>query len=165
MAEYKPVRLTVNDPNGVDFQNFQSTDTIPVANIPSLTLSKLSQSGATNDQVPKWNGSAWTPANQLPYKSYVALLTQTGEDAPVATVVYNTLSGTPTWDYQTEGAYRINLTGEFTSGKTMAFVSGANLSGLGYTFTIQYLSADTIRILSNSDSWMTNTAFEIRVYP
>lgn len=105
------------------------------------------------------------PANQLPYKSYVALLTQTGEDAPVTTVVYNTLSGTPTWDYQVEGAYRINLTGEFTVNKTVAFISGANASGVGYTFTIQYLSVDTIRILSNSDNWLTNTAIEIRVYP
>lgn len=31
----------------------------------------------------------------LPYKVYTALLTQTGTDAPVATVLENTLGGTP----------------------------------------------------------------------
>lgn len=103
--------------------------------------------------------------NARPYKVYTALLTQVGGLEPTATILENTLSGTPTWDYQTEGIYRVNLTGEFTTGKTIAFIGGANSAGIGYTFTIQYLSEDTIRILSNSDSWMTNTAFEIRVYP
>ena len=125
----------------------------------------IAQNGATTGQVLQWDGSAWTPASQLPYKSYVALLTQTVGDAPVATVVYNTLSGTPTWDYQENGDYRVNLTGEFTTGKTIAFIGGSNYSIIGYTFTVQYLSEDTIRILSIGDSLMTDTAFEIRVYP
>ena len=35
----------------------------------------------------------------IPYKVYTALLTQTGTNAPVATVLENTLGGTPVWSY------------------------------------------------------------------
>lgn len=52
-------------------------------------------------------------------KVYKALLTQSGTNAPVATVLVNTLSGTPVWTRSSEGAYIATLTGEFTSGKTI----------------------------------------------
>lgn len=35
-----------------------------ISNTAGITLSKLGQSGATTNQVPVWNGSAWAPANQ-----------------------------------------------------------------------------------------------------
>jgi hypothetical protein len=46
-------------------------------------------------------------------KVYKALLTQTGTDAPVATVLENTLSGTPVWSYDGVGLYYLTLSGEF----------------------------------------------------
>lgn len=39
------------------------------------------------------------------YKVYTALLTQTGTNAPVATVLENTLGVTPTWLYGVAGSY------------------------------------------------------------
>lgn len=55
-------------------------------------------------------------------KVYKALLTQTGTSAPVATVLVNTLSGVPTLLYDGVGNYRVQLTGEFTVGKTFMLI-------------------------------------------
>jgi len=48
-------------------------------------------------------------------KEYVALLTQTGTDAPVATVLKNTLGGTIVWTYSNFGRYIGTLAGAFTA--------------------------------------------------
>jgi len=51
------------------------------------------------------------------YKEYVALITQTGTDAPVATEVINTI-GSITWSRQDVGYYKATSSTLFTSGKT-----------------------------------------------
>ena len=43
-----------------------------------------------------------------PYKVYTALLTQSGTNAPVATVLENTLGVTPTYGYDSTGTFIIN---------------------------------------------------------
>lgn len=60
-------------------------------------------------------------------KIYKALLSQSGTNAPVATVLVNTLSGTPVWSYDSVGTYRLTLAGEFTEFKT--FISNTSSSG------------------------------------
>ena len=50
-------------------------------------------------------------------KVYKALLTQTGTNAPVATVLVNTLSGTPVWSRNSIGTYRLTLANEFPDQK------------------------------------------------
>lgn len=57
------------------------------------------------------------------YTEYVALLTQTGTDAPVATVLSNTLGGTVVWSRQSAGTYRATLAGAFPSLKTVCFIT------------------------------------------
>ena len=52
-------------------------------------------------------------------KIYVALLTQTGTDAPVATVLQNTLGGTLVWTYSDIGSYIGTLLGAFTENKSI----------------------------------------------
>lgn len=54
-----------------------------------------------------------------PCKRYVALLNQSGTDAPVATVLENGLSGTVVWEYVATGRYTATLSGAFPSGKTI----------------------------------------------
>jgi hypothetical protein len=54
-----------------------------------------------------------TPASALPYKVYTALLTQTGTDAPVATVLENSLGGTLVWTRNSDGEYTATLIGAF----------------------------------------------------
>ena len=51
-------------------------------------------------------------------KMYTALLTQSGTDAPVATVLQNTLGGTVEWGRTGEGVYKATLEGAFTENKT-----------------------------------------------
>jgi len=54
-------------------------------------------------------------------KVYVALLTQTGTNAPVATVLKNTLGGTVVWTYDSVGQYHGTLASAFTLNKTVVF--------------------------------------------
>ena len=51
-------------------------------------------------------------------KVYVALLSQSGTDVPVATVLKNTLGGEVVWDYAGVGNYSGTLEDAFTSNKT-----------------------------------------------
>lgn len=65
----------------------------------------------------------------LNYKVYVALLTQSGTNAPVATILQNTI-GNIVWSRTSAGSYGATLTGAFTSGKTMV-IPPANSSSYG----------------------------------
>ena len=53
-----------------------------------------------------------------PYKVYTALLTQTGTNTPVATVLENTLGGEVVWSRTRVGAYKATLFGVFTATKS-----------------------------------------------
>lgn len=105
-----------------------------------------------------------------PYEKYVALLTQTGTDAPVATVLENTLGGTVVWTYASQGEYRATLAGAFTTSKTFIIYGELNS---GYRITAQANSVNMIRVLtydpttpfSGSDGRLSETPIEIRVYP
>lgn len=112
-----------------------------------------------------------------PYKVYTALLTQTGTDAPVATVLENTLGGTPVWSYSAVGDYTLTATGLLTSAKTTLTLNGANqFDGVGLTSTsfiyglpntIQFVSLDSA---GAAVEWGNHPitgvlSIEIRVYP
>lgn len=60
---------------------------------------------------------------ERPYKVYTALLTQSGTDAPVATVLENTL-GDIVWNYENVGQYRATLSDAFTLNKTYFSITG-----------------------------------------
>jgi len=62
----------------------------------------------------------------LNYKKYVALLNQSGTDAPVATVLENTLGGEPVWTRVTDGLYTCTLAGAFPQNKTFCLSSYGN---------------------------------------
>jgi hypothetical protein len=59
-------------------------------------------------------------------KVYEALLSQSGTNAPTATVLTNTLGGTVVWTYDGVGIYLGTLTGAFTSAKTVVLITGDN---------------------------------------
>jgi hypothetical protein len=108
-----------------------------------------------------------------PYKVYTALLNQTGTDAPVATVLENTLGGTVVWGYTVTGEYTATLSGAFTLNKTFIFM-GNTFDSVNSTLMltgILALNADgfqlnTARIDDGLlvDNQLLNTAIEIRVY-
>jgi len=73
---------------------------------------------------------------------YRALLTQSSTDAPMATVLENTLGGTVVWTRDGAGLFFGTLTGAFTASKTFCLVSGK--SGTGNAFrNINIYSAST----------------------
>jgi len=107
-----------------------------------------------------WNGPST-------YKVYTALMTQTGTDAPTATVLENTLGGTVVWAYVSQGSYTATLTGAFTLNKTVIF----NNATIGDTIlTTVRNNTNAISVVSRGITGATlngalqNTSIEIRVY-
>lgn len=111
-----------------------------------------------------------------PYKSYVAKLSQSGTNPPVANIIYNDL-GNITWSRLDVGSYLAELSGSFQPEKTFIInqVSyGVPLNGqLGLVYTT-YVDADSIGVKSVdafvsgdspfSDDIIYDTYIEIRVY-
>lgn len=109
---------------------------------------------------------------ERPYKVYAALLTQSGTDAPVATVLENTLGGTPAPGYAEVGEYTLTLAGAFPVAKTgipsppPLVYSDAN--GVGYG---AFRTSDNVITIVSKDSGsqsnnvLSNAFIEIRVYP
>jgi hypothetical protein len=103
-----------------------------------------------------------------PYKVYTALLSQSGTNAPVATVLENTLGGTVVWSRDTSGQYKATLNGVFTLNKTSVLISsgvpnGAIVSAFG--FDVNSVSAK-VRQDSGAlvDDSLAKTSIEIKVY-
>ena len=102
-----------------------------------------------------------------PYKVYTALLTQTGTNAPVATVLENTI-GNIVWARNNTGIYQAVLVGAFTLNKTH-LLSGT-LEVLNNAALIFFrISEDSIILQVSvngfiSDDLLSNFSIEIRVY-
>jgi hypothetical protein len=147
----------------------------------NVKISQLTAKGAhveTTDRIAiaDFNGTTYdskyiTGAQLTPYKKYVAILNQTGTNAPTAVILENTLSGTPTLSRDSAGNYRITLTGEFTNNKTFVlFGSFISTSG-DYISTINRADNNYIFIQTRNsagagvDDVIGKMSIEIRVYP
>lgn len=102
------------------------------------------------------------------YLVYTALLSQTGTDAPVATVLENTLGGTVVWSYNSTGNYTGTLAAAFTENKTWF---AANV-GYDDAFALFCLRIDgnsiKVQVRDNSGVLLDGLllgSIEIRVYP
>jgi hypothetical protein len=118
-----------------------------------------------------YNGSAWINVVVTPYKSYVALISQSGIDAPVATVLENTLGGAVVWSRSVTGQYVGTLTSAFTTGKTACFVTSktANDYVSQYDYFLESSNTDDINLTSVSitgaeDGLLLDKIIEVRVY-
>lgn len=98
-------------------------------------------------------------------KLYVALLTQTGTDAPVATVLQNDLGGEVVFTYNGAGDYRGTLAGAFLAAKTV--VSFSNPRYGACNLTAYRFDDNTIKMNADSDYESTTIPFvlQIIVYP
>ena len=92
---------------------------------------------------------------ERPYRVYTALLTQSGINPPVATVLENTI-GDIVWSYYGVGDYIGTLAGAFPLDKTAVFIGGLD------TYTGQGL--DEIEVIATGDDILSYTSIEIRVY-
>ena len=109
-------------------------------------------------------------AKLLGYRSYKALLTQTGSNDPTAIVLENTLNATVVWYRQAQGIYYAESFGTWKTNKTAILVSpllgatGAVITKT-YTTTEDQIFFETIKTtLAPMDDSLNNTFVEIRVY-
>ena len=153
-----------------DLENDITVLSIAKATRAATFAGTISASPATTaNQVPTWGQ---VQAAARPYKVYTALLSQTGTNAPIATVLENTLGGTVVWSYASTGVYVANLTGAFTINKTIVFTSNAAYPVTPpHQFTGGVRSnSDSIQITSKNGSGtltndlISNMSLEIRVY-
>jgi len=106
----------------------------------------------------------------LGYNVYSALLTQTGTNAPVPTVLQNTLGGSIVWARSSQGIFTGTLAGTFTVGKTL-FVA-LNPEGIttgAFILHSFHTDVNEIGYFGYDDAWNltddTSCSLEIRVYP
>jgi hypothetical protein len=99
------------------------------------------------------------------YTVYTALITQAGTDAPVATVLQNTTSGTFTYARTGGGDYTITASGDlFTVDKTIVFLNGGS-SENNHDVAWERVSDTVINLNThNSDGKFTAGSIEIRIY-
>lgn len=104
-----------------------------------------------------------------PYKVYVALVTQVGAAAPVATVLQNEI-GVVTWSRSAQGFYIATTLALFTSNKTTVDIPNDAFAGQyshmgsapANTSQVWVLSRDVAG--AGQDGLMDKTTVEIRVY-
>ena len=127
------------------------------------------------------NGNS-KPVNSRPYKVYTALLSQSGTDAPVATVLENTTGLNITYQYLLVGKYAIKLNSPIPKQQVTIEMSnfryGSTLEDKGICFlemvddvanvgTYQLQTkfrTNTAATLSFTNNALLNNKIEIRVY-
>jgi hypothetical protein len=104
----------------------------------------------------------------LNYKSYVALISQSGTSAPSVTILENTL-GDVTFSYVAVGRYELITDGLLTLNKTFALITNSNRG----TNSVYQTSVNALRLACRDltvtgnaymDDALDNTSIEIRVY-
>lgn len=113
-------------------------------------------------------------ASTSEYTKYVAILNQSGTDAPVATVITDTI-GTITFSYDSVGNYRINSTAKFTANKTLVFIGPPTQDTDAGIFLLEWSTSSILNLRSEdsdgagtfpfANGKLVNTPIEIRVYP
>lgn len=102
------------------------------------------------------------------YMVYTALLTQAGTDAPVATVLQNTLGGTLVWTRAGAGDYTGTLAGIFIVSKVWGVFNAPSYNGDAILSSgVQRLDNNSVQLYTGVEL-NTNgdiASIEIRVYP
>jgi len=114
----------------------------------------------------------------LPYRSYQALVTQSGTSAPTVDVRQNTLGTTVSWTRTGVGLYKMTAADPvFTSGKTAIIISSPKLplvsvseNGAGASTTVRIIQTFVSSVVATvltavaTDGLMNSMLVEIRVY-
>lgn len=110
-----------------------------------------------------------TGGGALPYKSYVALLSQRGTDDPTAIELYTDLGVNISYKYDDVGVYKIEADAPyFSKNKTICFYTAYDRKGdASYVIQVhfQWWNEALIKIYTEGqDDKLRNTSIEIRVY-
>lgn len=104
-------------------------------------------------------------------KVYKALLTQTGTNAPVVTILVNTLGAVPVSSYDFAGAFRLTSTGLFPDDKTHVIINGFNDASDGNRIGAFRVNSNYVLIttgdnnLTGANDVLTATSITIEVFP
>tara|TARA_A100001201_G_C3956125_1_gene161161 strand:+ start:24 stop:470 length:447 start_codon:yes stop_codon:yes gene_type:complete len=131
-----------------------------------LLLGTQKTTGGTNQTNPTKNFTVDGVVQAgIGYTAYTALVTQTGTDAPVATILKNNTGYTYTWARTGGGTYTITASGNaFTSNKTIVFINLGEYSFGGVPIVWTRTSDTVITITTGGDGRITNGSFEVRIY-
>lgn len=101
------------------------------------------------------------------YRAYTAILSQTGINAPTATVLESTLISNVVWSYDSTGEYLATVTNnDFVNLKTVLFISPID----GSLIKIERINDNVINVGTRNssgiktDNILNDTSIEIRVY-
>ncbi len=113
------------------------------------------------------------------YRSYVAKITQSGVDAPIAEILYNSLGFVPVWSYQSVGRYELLLPNTdsskvfipcpFQNDISEQFV-GTNIINIGddgkgnCRIWLQQCDISVYNSPAEFDGIASSPSFEIRIY-
>lgn len=104
-------------------------------------------------------------------KVFIALLNQSGENAPTAKILKNTL-GPATFEYVSSGTYSVTIAGAFPDAdKVFAFGIVNDIENSARQVELARYDANTMYItslgytFSPADDLLINSPIEIRVYP
>lgn len=143
-----------------------------VFELPNVGVRGVAEGGSTGQILSKASGDDFDTEWVIEPLVYIALLTQSGTDAPVATILENTLGGTVVWSVSSPGSYIGTLMGAFTTGKTIIYPDytvGYYIDGYGRIVGGSNSEDDVYIEYQNgvhwSDDGITNVLVEIRVYP
>ena len=119
----------------------------------------------TIDNLEAIGGGNPTPVDSRPYKVYTALLTQSGTNAPVATVLENTLGGDITWSRNSTGDYSATSNNLFTENKTYPVSETPDNGYISQIIRIdENIVSLTITPSEDNISQVSQIKVEIRVY-
>jgi hypothetical protein len=105
----------------------------------------------------------------LGYTVYTAALVQTGNAAPVATVLQNTTGGTFTWSYTNAGRYQIAVSGITLPANKVALFMSPSTGDQGLGGVITTTTQINVEQFSSggggyTDGMAAGTSIEIRIY-
>ena len=101
----------------------------------------------------------------LGYTAYTALLTQTGVNPPVATILKNDIGATITWTRTAFGEFTATASSAvFTAAKTIVFLNNGSGALNNHSVRWSNPSTTTVFIDAGQDGFLTNASIEIRIY-
>jgi hypothetical protein len=160
--------------SGLSVKNTSSSDEI-VVETTKITLTKNSSGLKTTNLrqavTPTANRTITLPdadgtISLQNYKSYVALISQSGTSAPTATVVFNDTAATFTWSYDDVGSYFVTCSSPILlSGKTVVFVTTQGNAGNGQNKIFGGTRTNDSNVsLNTSSNGILDLNLEIRIY-
>lgn len=159
---------------GSESDTLQTVTTRGDTTTTSITANSFIKSGGTSSQYLMADGSV-TAVAPAPYKVYTALINQIGTNAPVATVLENTLGSTVVWTRFGVGTYIGTVSNSaFTVDKTTFLTTQTTDGGATYPVIVNggrqsaseifIKTLQTDNLATTIDGYLSQATVEVRVY-